>query len=200
MYHPQSKDLTKVVNRILQQYLRCFVMEKPKNWAKYLHLAELWYNTSLHSSTRVIPFEAMFERPPPPKIRDDSLDSSEAVQFYQDRVTILNKLKENLQRSKRHMKRKTDKLRREVNFKIDDPVFVKLHKYMQRSVANTKSNKMEMKYFGPYKIVEVIGKVAYRLELPENTKIHDLFHVSLLKAFVKGEDQDVSSTLPYDLV
>jgi hypothetical protein len=38
-YHPQSDGQTEIVNKLLQQYLRCFVHDKPKQWGNYLHWA-----------------------------------------------------------------------------------------------------------------------------------------------------------------
>ncbi|GJV07029.1 transposon ty3-G gag-pol polyprotein, partial [Tanacetum coccineum] len=71
--------------------------------------------------------------------------------------------------------------RREVEFSVGDMVYLKLQPYRQSTVAVRLSAKVGPKFFGPYKIIERVGPVAYRLELPPKALIHNVFHVSLLK-------------------
>ena len=48
-----------------------------------------------------------------------------------------------------------------------------------------KRGKLSSRYIGPYKIVERIGEVAYRLELPSDLdRIHNDFHFSMLHKYV----------------
>jgi hypothetical protein len=65
VYHPQKDGQTKVVNKCLEHYLRCYVGEKPKQWSTWLAMAEYLYNTNFHSSTKFTPFEVLYRIPPP---------------------------------------------------------------------------------------------------------------------------------------
>ncbi|GKC80760.1 ty3-gypsy retrotransposon protein [Tanacetum coccineum] len=54
---------------------------------------------------------------------------------------------------------------------------------------------MAKRYYEPFKVLERVGKVAYRLALPDFSKIHPVFHVSLLKQFL-GTYQVQVAALP----
>ena len=53
------------------------------------------------------------------------------------------------------------------------------------SLKNTKKdNKLSPKYYGPYKVLQNIGSMAYELELPASSRVHPVFHVSYLKKVI----------------
>lgn len=73
---------------------------------------------------------------------------------------------------------------------------MKLQPYRQIFfLAKQLSNKLSKRYYGPFVIQERIGKVAYRLELPKESKLHPVFHISLLKQY-KGTLVSCESDLP----
>ena len=59
-YHPQSDGQTKIVNKFLEGYLRCFVSDKQAQWVKWLPLTKWWYNTSFHTAAKMTPFMAFY--------------------------------------------------------------------------------------------------------------------------------------------
>ena len=79
------------------------------------------------------------------------------------------------------MNQQSDLHRIERIFKVGDWVYLRLQPYKQQSIAYRSSNKLSPQFFGPYKILERIGEVAYRLDLPVEFAIHPVFHVSCLK-------------------
>lgn len=109
---------------------------------------------------------------------------------------LLATLKENLKRAQQVMKAQADKHRRDVQFEIGEQVLVKLQPYRQNSVALRKNQKLGMRYFGPFTIIEKVGKVAYKLQLPVDAKIHPIFHISQLKQF---KEQLVDPYIPLPL-
>ena len=193
-YHPQTDGQTEVVNRCLEQYLRCFVHQWPRKWNMYLSWAEFWYNTTFHVSTGMTPFQALYGRPPP-SVPMDSIGSSpvhEVDHALQTRDELLRQLKSNLAAAANRMKQTADKKRRDVEFKEGDMVYLRLHPYRQSSVFKRAHQKLCSRYFGPYQIIQKVGPVAYKLQLPEGAKVHSTFHVSVLKKAVG--DSTVSST------
>ena len=196
-YHPQSDGQTEVVNRTLEQYLRCFTGDQPHKWVDWLPWAEFSYNTAIHSSTKISPFEAVYSIPPPNMLsyvprttRVQAVD-----EYLRDRDSVLQDLRHQLVLARDRMKTQADKHRREVHFTVGDFVYLKLQPYRQTSVAFRRSIKLAPRYFGPYQVLAKVGEVAYKLALPAGSQIHDVFHVSRLRKCL-GSVVPVSQELP----
>jgi len=58
-----------------------------------------------------------------------------------------------------------------------------------------KDNKLSPKYYGPYKVLQKIGTMAYKLELPITSRVNSVFHVSFLKKVI-GDKLPVQTILP----
>ncbi|CAJ2662834.1 unnamed protein product [Trifolium pratense] len=196
-YHPQSDGQTEVLNKVLELFLRCFTFNNPKSWFKVISWAEYWYNTAFQTSIGMTPFKALYGREPPYLVKYEAQENdSPALQDeLRGRDKILQQLKSNLERAQQYMKHQADKHRKAVQFQIEELVLVRLQPYRQQSVALRKNQKLGMRYFGPFEIIDCVGKVAYKLKLPDNAKIHTVFHVSQLKPF-KGTTDEQYLPLP----
>ncbi|KAH9648976.1 hypothetical protein KPL70_025802 [Citrus sinensis] len=189
-----------VAERFVDRVVKLHGMPKsiwPRKWNMYLSWAEFWYNTTFHVSTRMTPFQALYGRPPPsaPMYSIGSSPVHEVNHALQTRDELLRQLKSNLVAAANQMKQTAYKKRRDVEFKEGDMVYLRLHPYRQSSVFKRAHQKLCSRYFGPYQIIQKVGHVAYKLQLPEGAKVHSTFHVSVLKKAV-GDSTMSSTELP----
>jgi ribosomal protein L21E len=75
-------------------------------------------------------------------------------------------VRQHLFRAQQRMKAQANKGRLERTFAVGDSVYLKLQPYVHSSLAPWAHQKLSLHYFGAYKVVERIGSVAYKLELP----------------------------------
>ena len=182
-YHPQTDGQSEALNKCLEMYLRCFVFDNPRLWVSFLPWAEFWYNSSYQTAIGMTPFKILYGRDPPALLKSpvhDDVPFDVQTQLIQ-RDTLLSQLKTNLAKSQSRMKRFADTKRTDLSFQVGDYVFVKLQPYRQISLKLQRNHKLGLRYFGPFKILEKIGNVAYHLQLPPDARIHSVFHVSFLK-------------------
>jgi hypothetical protein len=151
-------------------------------------MAEFWYNSSYHTSAGCSPFKALYGREPNfgglPNVAlaDDALRQEVTLPSTEHIV----QLRSHLLRAQERIKKQADKQRSEKEFQVGDSVLLKLQPYVQSTVVNRPCPKLAFKYFGPFKILNRVGAVAYRLELPPDCQVHPVFHISQLKEFRPG--------------
>ena len=89
---------------------------------------------------------------------------------------------------------------RELEFKVDDMVFLKVTPWKKSDSVSKKKGKLNPRYIGPFKILEMIGSVAYRLELLQDLEqIHNVFHVLMLRKCIPNPSHAPPVELKEDL-
>jgi hypothetical protein len=92
-------------------------------------------------------------------------------------------IKEWLKAAQSRQKSYVDNRRRELEFQVGERVFLKLT-LSRGTLIHRREESWRTRYLGPFPILERIGPIAYRLDLPDGlTGIHNMFHVSQLKKY-----------------
>nr|GEW42153.1 putative reverse transcriptase domain, ribonuclease H-like domain, aspartic peptidase domain protein [Tanacetum cinerariifolium] len=164
-YHPETYGQSERTIQTLEDMLRACVIDFGKGWVKHLPLAEFSYNNSYHASIKAAPYEALYGR----KCRSP-VYWAERMQAAQDR-----------------QKNYADRKGKPMEFKIGDRVMLKVSPW-KGVVRFGKRGKLNPIYVGPFKVLAKVGKVAHKLELPQElSKVHHTFHVSNLKKCYSDE-------------
>jgi hypothetical protein len=185
-YHPQTDGLTQRVNALLEDYLRHYASTRKKNWLELLNVAQFAYNMHKSFATGMSPSELAFGQQP---LASHEIATQKtggkchaAYHFARKRQELLQQANDSLTKVQRHMKKFVDAKRRPLEFSVGDKVMLKLPIKVLRKFHRSVIHKgLIPKYDGPFEVVKRVGKMAYRLKLPERLKVHPTFHVSLLK-------------------
>jgi hypothetical protein len=116
-------------------------------------------------------------------------------QQLQDRETFLAQIRDRLLHAQQIMKGQHDAKHRFVEFAVGDWVLLRLHQRLAAAIADKSARKLAPRYYGPFKVLDRIGSVAYRLDLPPRARIHNVFHVVFLKPYV-GPPPSAPAQLP----
>ena len=115
------------------------------------------------------------------EVGDRQVHGSELIDMTSERIKLIrSRLLEVQSRHKSY----ADRRRKDLEFQVGDKVFLKVSHWKGILIFGRKG-KLASRYIGPYEILERVGNVAYRLTLsPELERIHNVFHVSMLKKYV----------------
>ncbi|GKE84222.1 putative reverse transcriptase domain-containing protein [Tanacetum coccineum] len=165
------------------------VIDFGKGWVKHLPLAEFLYNNSYHASIKAAPYEALYGRKCRSpvcwaEVGEAQLTGPEMIQETTEKIILI---KHRIQAAQDRQKCYADLKRKPMEFEVGDRVMLKVSPW-KGVVRFGKRGKLNPRYVGPFKVLAKVGKVAYRLELPQElSRIHHTFHVFNLKKCYANE-------------
>jgi hypothetical protein len=196
-FHPQTDGQTEVQNQTLEHYLRVYTTYYQDDWASRLVLAEFTYNNSKHSTLGVSPFYAAYGVHPEIRVNvEDDVLEGRAVAAH-ERARRVQEEREALdQRWRGAVEAQVkyyDKRHTPMEFKAKDQVMLST-KHLRLTRPN---RKLTERFLGPFEVLRVMpsGRACV-LKLPLSmSRIHPVFHVSLLEPYHHRSGVDVSSAL-----
>ncbi|GJR93711.1 putative reverse transcriptase domain-containing protein [Tanacetum coccineum] len=147
------------------------------------------YNNSYHASIKAAPFEALYGqkcRSPVcwAKVGDSQLTGPEIIQETTEKIV---QIRQCLQAARDRQRSYGNVRRKPLEFQVGDRVMLKVSP--RKGIFRFKKRgKLNPRYIGPFKILERIGPVEYKLDLPEElSSTHNTFHVFNLKKCLSDE-------------
>ncbi|GKB89230.1 putative reverse transcriptase domain-containing protein [Tanacetum coccineum] len=182
-YHPQTDGQSERTIQTLEDMLRACAIDFGKGWVNHLPLVEFSYNNSYHASIKATPFEALYgQKCRSPicwaEVREVQLTGPEIVQETTEKIV---QIKQIMQAARDRQKSYADLKRKPMEFQVGDKVMLKVLPW-KGVVCFGKWGKLNPRYVGPFKVLEKVRSIAYKLELPQElSRVHNTFHVSNLK-------------------
>lgn len=188
-YHPQTDGQAERLNQVFQSMVSMFVDEQQKTWDRFISLLAFAYNTTQHASTKETPFFLTFGRDPyTPSDVGLHVEAAPLAQWSTTedyRAELVNALedahnavRQALDRARRTQQLEYDARHTPTEYKPGEQVWL----YVPR-VARGASLKLARLWKGPFRIIEKLGPVTYRLAGRGNRRLHQVVNVARLKPF-----------------
>ena len=202
-FHPQTDGQTERQNQTLEHYLRCFCTKHADDWLRTLPMAEFAYNNTVHSSTSQSPFcVVQGQNPRMPDMPDVPEDDHPGAMIPAATARIERtkaarvSLEKHMVAAQQYQQRYYNRHHTAASFKKGTMMLLST-----RNLRLTQpSKKLMRKYVGLFKVREVVGAQAYRLWLPTAYRIHDMFHISLLKPYYHREGEPENDAEPPEIL
>ncbi|GJU01553.1 putative reverse transcriptase domain-containing protein [Tanacetum coccineum] len=182
-YHPETDGQSERTIQTLEDMLRACVLDFGKNWDRHLPLVEFSYNNSYHTNIKAAPFEALYGRKCRSpvcwaEVGDAQLTGPAIIHETTKKIV---QIKSRIQAARDRQKSYANIRRKPMAFQVGDKVMLKVSPW-KGVVRIGKWGKLNPRYVGPFKVIERVKTVAYKLELPQQlSRVHNTFHVSNLK-------------------
>ncbi|WVZ59355.1 hypothetical protein U9M48_009508 [Paspalum notatum var. saurae] len=182
---PSVDGQSEAANKVIVMYLRCLTGDRPRRWLQWLPWAEYVFNTAYQSSLRDTPFRVVYGRDPPSIRSYEPGDTRVAAvaRTMAEREEFLADVRHRPEQARAVRKKHYDKAHRDVAYRVGDWVLLRLRHRSPASMGPAGAGKLKPRYYGPYRVTELINDVAVRPALPARAHIHDVFHVGVLKKF-----------------
>lgn len=184
--HPETDGQSERSIQTVISVLRPVIQTEPQEWEHFLPSMEYEINAAKQESTKLSPFEIDIGRiPKRPLSRNLEIGSgsSTAAEFIEKQKIFEQVARDHLTAAKEAQKYYADKSRQDRQFEKGDWVMLQA----TGTNASTRAElpeKWQPRFMGPVEVLEKIGEVSYRLELPPSMKrAHNIFHVSRLKPY-----------------
>ncbi|GJX94432.1 putative reverse transcriptase domain-containing protein [Tanacetum coccineum] len=188
-YHPETDGQSKRTIQTLEDMLRACVLNFRNNWDRHLPLVDFSYNNSYHTSIKAAPFEALYGRKCRSpvcwaEVGDAQLTGPAIIHETTEKIV---QIKSRIQAARDRQKSYANIRRKPMVFQVGDRVMLKVSPW-KRIVRFGKWRKLNPRYVGPFKVVERVKTISYKLELPQQLRrVHNTFHVSNLKKCLSDE-------------
>ncbi|GKC96588.1 putative reverse transcriptase domain-containing protein [Tanacetum coccineum] len=189
-YLPEMDGQSERTIQTLEDMLRACVIDFGKSWDRHLLLVKFSYNNSYHASIKAAPFEALYGRKCRSPICWSEVGDSQLTgpKLIRETTKKIVQIKNRLLTAHSRQKSYADVRRKPMEFSVGDMVMLKVSPW-KGVIHFGKRGKLSPLYVGPFKIIDRVGPVAYKLELPNEIHgIHNTFHVSNLKKCLADEN------------
>lgn len=177
-FHPQTDGGTERVNQEIEAYLATYCTANPETWADALPILEFTHNSRPHADRRNTPFELLMGYKP--RALPEAFEHTDFPGNEERTKTMEQTRNEALAAHELGRARMIERSRRSWRpLKTGDKVWLEA----KNLKLPYRSKKIAPKRLGPFEVTEEIGTRAYRLKLPDQWRIHDVFHTSLLTPF-----------------
>jgi transposase InsO family protein len=197
-YHPETDGATERANKTIVEALRQYVNLRQTDWATHLTHVESVFNNSVNATTKLTPNDLLYGTTVRlfPDLRRPVDSTVPAVADYLEQILeqinyAVAVTKDNRLAAQTNQTRYANRRRREEpRYNVGDKVMLDSRNIRRRLKNKGRSAKFYPRYLGPFEIAEARPETSnYKLDLPNDYRIHPVFHAKLLKPYIANNEE-----------